>query len=441
LLLPVSPGGSREFAPVYNLENLPPVKFEVYLEPELEGQSPGEYLDDRARLASSDFKVLMFRPEFSKQDGQPELGDPVAVLNRDADGVYNAADSLPEATGFYAWQVTAEFADRNGSSISLASAPLYFLISQNPQHEELLIAPRLTELLNLLRQQCSSQQRDTATLTATLRGHKPFSIYSSASDRFVCTTTSTGKAVPLPDYQQDFYPSISQMEVLGGVVIWAGELQQMVAEDGEADLINFGKAVAQELSTWDQPKGAALESAFRGLINISEDFTEESVESKRDRLSELSQLRLFADELLGCGTASICTDYEACFLTYAAKADTRLRSIEELETEIAELVGEDKAREWFRVFREIRSDLALLSVDVRRGRLSKNQLAERINSSRGTISTPAIERTYLVNGSCPVDYESLSKLIAGDPSQIASLIRELVECRLAALARVVWPEL
>ena len=442
ILVPQAPGGDLDSAPIYSIGAVPEASFELFIDPELGQQDIEEYLADRAWLLTARYAVWLYcLSDTALADTSSPPPPPTLVIEPDAAGTFPLSNAAMQPGALYAWQVVATL-DGSSSTVVLWSAPLYFRIAPVDWLLPDLLPADVQQLLLELLTLSDQQLRSSTGEAASLRGLKPYSNYPSASDTYICSPVIRGSGCPLSSDGLVSELPLKQISALGASMSQALALQQKLrnGEDVLAEVTRLGSTIdtlqlgLRDTGRVGQRELATLQAVAQQLNPSSERLGRETA------LAGLSQFIVAADQIVGYGMLNLNQDYQQSFLVFAGQTSSTLRIVNERQQLLIQYLGQDEAAAWVQYFEHQRAELALLTDEVQRGRLAKDQLARRIAAAAGDATPAAGELDFLEGTSCRVKTDRTRRLTAADTPQLAMLTSELLRCYLLRLSATVWPQ-
>jgi len=445
-IIPRSPGGEPALIPVYACDALGAATFDVYFDPELNGQTVDDYLRDRARLLSCRYAVWLYR----LGDGQPataaQLTDPLLVIQPDKDGVFSLSVPAVSPGHAYGWQVVARITAGDGSGVELRSAPLFFCTAPSEATLPALLDLPQASVTDRLLRLAAEQARAQSALGANLGGMPPYSNYFLRSDVYLCVAVTGVDTCPRPDGAQEALLDSAQLSAMSGPTADLLRVQRGL-QAGSAKASDTAPVAGEYyalLQRWAGGPNPPRGKAYAALVDQADRLrTAEPSLSTDQALAGLSQMLVAADQLIGPGTLDLRPGYEAGFLAYAASTSRRLGEVESLAGDLGHALSASEAASWLSLLRDERAELGAIALDVERGRLSRGQLSARLAkaATRFAAAQQAGESSYLEGATCGVDLERIKRLTPGDKPQLAKLASEVATCYLSRLAEGVWPHL
>jgi hypothetical protein len=442
ILVPGAPGGQIASPYVYPTEAVPPAAFDVYLDPELEGQALGDYLADRARLLACRYTVWLYRFDDEDALGKQGVPGPTLVIEPDNAGRFPLAGPAVVPGRLYAWQVVATLS-AGGRQVQLWSAPLYFHTAPAEAclPEQLSAQTRIT--LEALSRLASEQERAEAALQASLRGLLPYSNYPSASDLFLCVPLVGDDTCPRLDPATGGHLSLPQLIALGRHAAQASALQS-ASQNGQpvtGELVQVGAGLYSTLQRWASDGSAPQSKEFAAVVDVANRLRSATPPPDAVQAQHwLSELQVATDALAGSGTVELRPGYEAGFLAYAAATRGRLEALAKLDLPGQKVLPAEEWAAWLALLDSAAASLQLVEQEVRRGRLGKSQLSARLQAAAAGMRLPeSPAASYLEGAACRVDLSRIKRLTPADAPQLARLAAELARCHLLRLARALWP--
>ncbi len=441
VLLPQSPGGQIDAPNIVDAAAVPPARFDVFLDPELNGQALDAYLADRQLLLSCRYSVWLYCFEDEDALGKQGLSGPTLVIEADAAGRFPLSGPAVVPGRLYAWQAVANLTDAQGHSVQVWSAPLYFRTVPAGAYLPEVLDQDASAAVSELAHLASEQQRACAALQASLRGLLPYSNYPSSSDLYLSIPLTGDNTCPRPDPQPGWRLDLPRLIELGRSLGALKPGQGGAAAPDTAALISTGSSLYSALQAWAGHDGPQPPKAFAALVDVTSRLRTAAVGLEAQQAASLlSELIVSADQLAGSGTVNLRCGYEAAFLAYAGATQERLAQARRLRPQLELALGQVEAAAWLGAFTGAGQQLSALAEEVQRGRLGKNQLTTKLAAL--TLAVPAEPSApgYLEPGSCRVAIERIKYLGAADKPQIAALTAELTRCYLAQLAVALWPK-
>lgn len=440
VLLPQSPGGQIDAPNIVDAAAVPPARFDVFLDPELNGQALDAYLADRQVLLCCRYTVWLYRFDDENALGKQGLAGPTLVIDADAAGQFPLAGPAVIPGRLYAWQAVANLTDSAGNNLQVWSAPLYFrtapAASYMPEVLEADAAAMLAELAHL----ASEQQRACGALQASLRGLLPYSNYPSASDVYLSIPLAGDNACPRPDAQPGWRLDLPRLIELGRSLASLRHSQAGTAAPDTAALISTGSALYSQLQGWTDHSGVQPPKSFAMLVDVTSRLrSAPATLDAQQAASLLSEFVVSADQLAGSGTVDLRCGYEAAFMAYAGATQERLARARRLRPQLEQALGQAEAAAWLGAYTGAGQQVSALAEEVQRGRLGKNQLTSRLASLAPALPADLPAAGYLEAGTCRVAIDRTKYLVPADKPQIAQLTVELARCYLAQLAAALWP--
>lgn len=427
-LVPLTPGGAYDHAPVYDLSEVDQAVFGVFLDPELRGQVIDDYLEDRALLCAAKYTVELYA--LGADDALPET--PLGELGPQTG--YSFGTGTLEPGGTYAWRVVARIDGR----ATIASVPLYFRLAPQPREIPPAISLEGLAVATHLQRAAVEQRRSASALALSLAGMRLFETFPTATDSFICTPLGSEYAAPLPGQLRAPAVTIDLLGELGGVLagVQAAKVQLWATQDASAQLGELtARMQALARSVVYGPLVARSES---NLLALASNLNAAEPEAA---LAGLSQLELAIDALVGPGTLNLQQDYQQSLRAYATSSEKQLRRASELVPYFTTL---DSARgaAWDALIEQQLAAMVLLREEVERGRLARPQLRQRIAQNRQRLAAQLSSDYKLLDGlTCRLPPERARRVNDSDPAQVRQLEVEVAACRLTALLIELWPEL
>ncbi len=416
-LVPLAPGGSLLSPPAYSAQELSQISFGVYLDPQLRGGDAEAYLQERAQVCLAEFGVQLFV-------GDVESGSSLlsSMLSQDASGMIRlAAENLTSGT-VYGWRVVAALPD--GSTVY--SMPLYFSVTTGgPEADDFAMVTAL------LRQLTIEQRREAVALDAILSGRLVYETYPTASDSYVCAAIGKVEAAPLPA-QLRAWQLPSQIIPLLGLLMQSAEVVQTELRDGEDATALLDELTAQLAQlTGSVSYGKVITSRAPNIAATLARITAAKNDPEQ-LVALLSELRLALDSAVGFGSINLRQGYEEAFRAYAEMGEERLSRIVAFQPYFTSLYGAEEAAVLTTLIDDQRAALALLRDEVQRGRLSKQQLGQRVRANSQRAGQASFRVYHHIDGAT----------CSAMPNEKASpqVQQEMLHCELARLVTSVWPD-
>jgi hypothetical protein len=304
--------------------------------------------------------------------------------------------------------------------------PLYFTVA--PDADDASEAAQLAALAARL---TLDQQREALALDAALSGRVTFETYPSATDSFVCAALGQPALVPWPAQLSGGQIQPQIIPLLGVQMQRASELQESLrsGSDVAAELDEF-LAQLSSLAT-SVSYGRIITARAPNLANALQSLGAASGDPEQ-LVARLSELRLALDSAVGFGSLDLRQGYQDAFAAYSEQADGRLASAVDLQPQLAQLLGSDNSTALITLLNDQRAALALLRDEVKRGRLSKTQLGQRVRAQAQRAEQAAFTvYEHIDSATC--------RPLSGKPNSPQARLESL-RCGLSKLAVSVWPD-
>jgi hypothetical protein len=430
VLIAQSPGGSEAHAPAYDPAGLPPARFDVLIDDDLQGLDVNEYYLGRARLAAATFRVLVY----DRHDYQPvwkgKPSAPKAVLGADEHGQFRLDQAELEPGGEYLWLAIAQVNDGKAESM-LWSMPLYFKLL--PQEHEL---PQLlgedAQPLRVIMVQAAQQARASVAEQGALRRLAPYYNFAVASDSFVCAALTEDGPTPWPDPPAQPALPFKALLSIGDVAAQALACQRARQDPGQ--LAKLGVAV----------RGLAQSLAASGVSNGVQALSETGdklgqAATPEEAAATLSQLMIAIDGAIASGTRPKVSLGLESIPPYSQASVKRIEAIQEYSGRIQAVMGNAQWQLWDAYLRQVRGELTLIAEDVGRGRMNGEQLEEQLARAR-QIAPPLYPSEWrFVTADGALDGSRLSHLQAEETEQRRRLVEEMYWYHLTRFSSMLFP--
>ena len=440
-LVPVSPGGPPACPPVYPIDAVPTVDFEVMIDTDLGQLNIDDYLSIRAQLISAQFSVWLYRVD----QPVPAGGRPGAqlVVEPDAHGAFplQAASFNPGAT--YGWQAAALIHDAGGNAIRLWSPMLYFQTAPDETALPALLGDGTGGLAAELLQLCADQRRSQSALAIRLRGLSLYGNYPSASDTYFCTPLTNDEAQPYLAVDSGEEASLRLIIALGRIMAEVEALKHRdPATVTQAELSGIGARVYDLVNQDPELTVLPVGRRLSTVAAVAEKFNAPLPVDPQGVASLLNEMLLAIDGTVAGGTTDLNAGYGPLFITYAGRVAATIDRLVELKPLLDTAMGTEESAYWLEYFLDQQLQFVEMAEDVRQDRLSKALLADQLQEGGWSVIEAEDDAfRYLTGTTCRVDPDRIKRLTPADTAQVERLRAEVVRCHLIRLAGYLWPEI
>jgi len=442
-LVPVTPGGPAATPPVYAVEDIPQLEFEVILDAAIGQMDIDDYLTTRAQQISAQFSIWLYRidpPLEASGDGRPGV---LLVIEPDGRGNFSLGKEVYRPGTTYGWQAVALVRDQQGTSVRLWSPMLYFRTAPVATVVPELVSPTARDLALELISVCADQLRARDALATRLRGLHLYGNYPSASDTFFCTPLTAEESIPYLPVNTGEEAPLNLIISLGRLMADVDALKQREAVAiAPEDLRSLSTRVYDLISQVPELTVLPIGRRISTLAAVAEKLAQPLPEDPQGVTMLLNEMLLAIDSVVAGGTTELNAGYTQMFAVYAGGVDDEVNRLFELEPELTAILGTEEALYWLEYFADQQLQFFEMAEEVGRDRLSKALLMDQLRENRWAIIEPDADAfRYLEGAACQVDTDRIKRLTGADTAQVERLQAEIVRCHLLRLADYLWPEI